>query len=409
MIFRWLRANASTAITTVSVLVVTATVLTVALLSTGYTEQKLELDDASVWVTNGSRQAIGRANTDVFELNTVVKSEGSDIDVLQHGGTVLTHDHTSNTLQLVDPASSLVLSTVPLPAGDPETMLVDDRVVIHSGDTGEVWVVRQANLDAFDESASPLLSLDAGSVVAVDDNGVLVGFDRQSHKLVTADIRSEAEPTSTPVDGFDVDDADELQITVTAGVPAVLDVTSRTLLLGGRTVDLSDRLTASGEPRLEEPSTSGDTVLLAHSGGLLGIDTTSGEVEQLVTGTQGRPAAPVTRGGCDYAAWAAGSAWQRCGSAEPVQAQLAGVSADDDLAFRSNGRHTVLNDRQDGRVWAVQHENTPIDNWNQLIDDNDEQKHDDESSDDTPPELEKAQQPPVAVPDPGCPASSPCC
>jgi YVTN family beta-propeller protein len=293
MIFRWLRAHASQAISAASVLVVTAVVLAIALASTGYTEQKVELDDASVWVTNGARQVVGRANTDVFELNTVVPSEGSDIDVLQRGDTVLAHNHTSNTLQIIDPASSQVTSTIPLPAGDPDVMLADGQIVIHSGTTGEVWAVRQANLDSFDESAKPLLSLDAGSVVAVDDSGTLVGFDRQSQRLVTADLSSGAEPRSEAVTGLDLQATDELQITRTGGVASILDATSRQLVVDGRPIDLSDRVTSSAELRLAAPSRRGGALLLAHTGGLLGIDTSSGAVEQLVQAADGRPTQPL--------------------------------------------------------------------------------------------------------------------
>jgi len=397
MIFRWLRAHASQAITTVSVLLVAAVVLTVALVSTGYTEQKLQLDDASVWVTNGSRQAVGRANTDVFELNTVVKSEGGDIDVLQRGSTVLAHDRTSNTLQIIDPATSLATSTIPLPAGENDVMLDDGQIVIHSADTGEVWVVRQANLDTFDDSEQPLLSLDAGSAVAVDDEGRLVGFDRRSQRLVTADIRSGAEPSSEPVTGIDAQDDDELQVTLTGGVASVLDVTRRELVVGGRQIDLAGSLGEAEQLQLSASTTTGDTVLIAHTGGLLGVDTATGALEQLVEGAQGLPARPfVDDDGCSYAAWADGSTWQRCGSSDAVSGRLAGVSADDDLAFRSNGRYVVLNDRVGGQVWAVQHENRLIDNWDQLIDDDADQQQEDEVDDETPPELVTDQQPPVA-------------
>jgi hypothetical protein len=400
MIFRWLRARASQAITTASVLVVSGVLLTVALVSPGYTEQKLELDDASVWVTNGSRQVLGRANTDVFELNTVVESEGGDLDVLQRGSTVLAHDHTSNTLQVIDPASSVVTSTVPLPAGDPDVMLADGQIVIHSGDTGEVWVGSEANLDAFDEAAEPLLDLDSGSVVAVADDGTLVGFDRRSQRLVTADLSSNADPRSTSVEGLDIDDADELQVALTGGAASVLDVTSRELVIDGRRIDLSDRIGASENVRIAAATATGGTLLIAHTGGLLGIDTDSGAVSQLADGIQGRPAQPVADdNGCAYAAWADGSTWQRCGSSDAVEGSLTGLSADDELAFRSNGRYVVLNERAGGRVWAVQHGNRLIDNWDQLVDSEEDPQQEAEVDADTPPELVADQQPPVATPD----------
>jgi hypothetical protein len=399
MIFAFLRRHAQGAITVASVTVVTALVAIVALVSSGYTEQKLELDDASVWVTNGSRQVIGRANTSVFELNTVVASDGNDLDVLQRGTTVLTHNHTSNTVQIIDPASSSVLGTIPLPAGDPQVTLVDGFVVIHSPDTGEVWVVRQANLDAFDGGVEPTLSLEPGSVVAVTDSGTLAGYNRQSGRLVTADLRSGAKPESTTVPSFDVGDDDDLQITIVGDRPALLDTTTRQLRLGDSTVDLAPELGDADELKLAAPDDSGKQLLLATASGLYGVDAASGSIETLLEGAAGKPAQPIADDGCSYAAWADGSTWQRCGSSDPVRAQLAGLSGGDELAFRSNGRYVVLNERSGGRVWAVQHENRLIDNWNQLIDVDDEQKVQNEAQDDTPPELEKDQVAPVAVAD----------
>lgn len=399
MIFRWLRAHASSAITTASVLVVGSLVTVLALVSTGYTEQKLELDDASVWVTNGSRQVVGRANTDVFELNTVVRSEGTDIDVLQRGSTVLTHDRTSNTLQLIDPAASVVVSTVPLPAGENDVSLIDGFVVIHSSETGGVWVVRESALDSFDPGTEPTLSLEKGSVVAVSNDGALAGFDRQSSRLVTVDVTTGEEPASRSIEGFEPGEADELQITIIGGVPAVLDVVTRTLAVGGRTVSLGGSVAASAALRLPAASDEAATLLLAHAGGLLGIDPSSGAIDSLVDGVQGVPAQPVANGDCSYAAWSDGSTWQRCGSGASVRGELTGATAVDDLSFRSNGHYVVLNDEKGGRVWAVQHDNRVIDNWDQLIDSTDVQQQDAPATNDSPPIIEKDQLPPVAIAD----------
>ena len=61
---------------------IAAIVATVAITSGGYTAQRTDLNDASVWVANGGEQYIGRANTEVLELDTVVESDGADIELV---------------------------------------------------------------------------------------------------------------------------------------------------------------------------------------------------------------------------------------------------------------------------------------------------------------------------------------
>ena len=56
---------------------VIALIAVISLVSTGYRADKLSLDDDSVWVTNQSRQAIGRANVRVGEMNAALAVEHS--------------------------------------------------------------------------------------------------------------------------------------------------------------------------------------------------------------------------------------------------------------------------------------------------------------------------------------------
>ena len=75
----------------------------------------------SGWPTATSRR-IGRANTEVLELNTVVPTTGNDLDVLQSGTTVLLFDRGESKLEIVDAATSAVTDTVPLPPDQPEVL-----------------------------------------------------------------------------------------------------------------------------------------------------------------------------------------------------------------------------------------------------------------------------------------------
>src|SRR5690554_2701778 len=94
----WARSHRSLLATVASGVLIAAMLATIAVVSTGYEAQRLDLNDASVWVPNGERQVIRRANTSILELNTVVETAGTEIDVVQHGTEVLLLDRGNNTV-----------------------------------------------------------------------------------------------------------------------------------------------------------------------------------------------------------------------------------------------------------------------------------------------------------------------
>src|SRR5690554_1513149 len=98
MFKRWASHHKSLVTTVSSGIVIASLIATVAVISTGYSSQRMDLDDSSVWVANGTQQFIGRANTAVRELNSVVPAVGTDIQVLQRGADVLVLDRENNTV-----------------------------------------------------------------------------------------------------------------------------------------------------------------------------------------------------------------------------------------------------------------------------------------------------------------------
>ena len=119
MIGQWLAAHRPLVATATSGTVIAAVVATLAIVSTGFTAQKLDLGDGSVWVGNNSSQVVGRANPQVLELNTVVRSTGTELSVVQSGDEVLLVDHTDATVSIVDPATSAAGESVALPPDQP--------------------------------------------------------------------------------------------------------------------------------------------------------------------------------------------------------------------------------------------------------------------------------------------------
>lgn len=398
MMKQWLAGHKSLIATATSGSVIAALVAAVAIVSTGYTAQRLDLNDGSVWVANGASQAIGRANPQVLELNTVVASTGSVIDVVQRGSTVLLFDHSDSKVDIVDPATSTVIDSVPLPPEDPLLMLAGDNVVVGSGGTGQVWIMPLTQLATFDTRSEPTLNLGANSVASVTPDGILFAYSSDAHQVYRVDAaHSDVVSSSTKVR---FGSPGQVSVTSVGGHWALFDAKSRKLLTDNGAASLAGRIPAGTSAAVQEPSDEGDAVLVAYSGGLLGVPIGGGAVTRIVGGTSGIPASPVVNGGCTFAAWSAGSGWRKCGAATAATLPLASmpVSASR-LTFSVNGDHVVLNDPRGGGTWAVQGNGELIDNWSDLITVRKDQQQVKDDNQDTPPEYEKVQLPPVAVND----------
>ena len=118
-------------------------------------------------------------------------------------------------------------------------------------------------------------------------------------------------------------------------------------------------------------------------------------VQQSALAVSGRAARPWTDDGCTFGAWSGGQAVDTCdGRAVQDLDRVPGGAA---LQVVHNGRTVVANDPESGRTWAVGRSGQLIDNWADLIKQDDEQQQEQVSDDD--PEVDKDQKPPVAVDD----------
>jgi hypothetical protein len=401
MFRRWLSTHRSLAITATSVAAVAALVVTVAVVSTGYTAQHLTLNDGSVWVSNGTDQAVGRANTQVLELNTVVASTGVELNVVQNGADVLLVDQSDSKIDIIDQATSTVADSVPLPPANPEVLLSQNTVVIHARTTGQVWIVPIGGLAKFDTESQPTLSLGANSSVSMTPDGVLYAYSAEAHQVSRVDVEQSDAVTSSTAVSSSRDDRGAMSITSVGDHWALFDATSRTLMLDGRTVNLSSSIAAGSSPVLQRASTTGDAVLIADRDGLVSVSLDGGAPRTLETGRSGFAAAPAQINGCSFAAWSDGTAWRRCsGDASASTLRLAKMpTGAARLEFVSSGDRVLLNDPRGGGSWAVQDHGQLIDNWAELVAVKQDKQQVEHNDDQTPPEYEKTQVPPIAIDD----------
>lgn len=399
MLRRWLKTHRSLVATATSGAVIAAIVATVAIMSTGYTAQKMQLDDGSVWVANGSRQVIGRASTEVLELNSVVRAGASQLETVQDGTTVLLVDHANATAEVIDPATSTVVDDVALPPDQAQVFLAGDRAVIFEAGTGELWIVPLLELGGFDATAPASLSLGADAVVTVTPEGVLFAFSPEVGEVRRVDATRSDEVDRTW--RLDIPDGSRsYQITAVGERWAVLDTGTRVVHLDGRSVDLSTVVTATEGPKLQLPGPSADRVLVGTQDALLSVPFSGASPVPLIDGQSGSVAPPLVLAGCEYGAWSNGTAWRRCAS-DPgagIELDLDEMPGSAQLTFSVNTERAVLNDTRSGATWAVQQNGELIDNWDDLIVEDEDQEQE-ENDEDVPPEIDEEQKPPVAVDD----------
>ena len=398
MFKNWFARNKSLVITTTSGIVVAAFVAATAILSNGYTAQQLDLNDSSVWVANGTQQAIGRANTTVRTLNTVVQAAGSSLDVLQNASTVLLVDNANSKLEIVDPATSTVTESVPLPPNKPEVFLTTNTVVILARATGQVWMTPIGDIATFDAQSPPALTLGSGAVASMDDAGMMFVYSPSQKQVFQ--IAPELSDTVQSTAPLTLNPRDALSISSVAGTWAVLDSTTSKLYLAGTTVNLAGTPAATS-PAIQQAASRGTAFMVAGTSGLVDVALSGSPTTTLTQGTSGTAAQPLAAAGCLFAAWSGGEAWRRCASdtSDGTTMSLAGVTGSTVMQLRSNGNRVVLNDSRSGDTWAVQSSGQLINNWAALIAPKDQQQNQQQHAEDTPPQVEKQQLPPIAVND----------
>lgn len=377
----------------VSGTVIAAVVSTVAILHAGFEVQRADLNDGSLWVVNGERQSAARANLQIGALDAVVVGEGSDLAVRHHRNDVVVIDRINAQAEVLDVARAAIDYTVPLPPIDPEVGFVGDTAVVHEGATGDVWTVPWALFDDFDVSTVAPLSFGPDSTVTATDAVGLVVVAPSSgevYRLAPGRLDRVAETWSV-----DPVTPGPLDVTIAAGRWWVLDPDGARVLHDGAPIDLSEWLD-DGEGALALPSDDARELMVATDTALLSIDP-SGTVTELVTERSGTPIAPAVVDDCVIAVWGDGGAWRSCG--EPQIVTLPGFVAGDSAELTVRDDRVVLNDRATGSVWDVRGTGALIDNWDDLIAEEEDEREEQAETLDIPPELDRVQQPPVAEDD----------
>lgn len=318
---------------------------TLAIVYPGTPVSQVDLHDGAVWLTNASALKLGRYNPEIEELNAGLVAEQAEFDVLQDEGDVLMLE--PGKVSVVDPASVTLAGQTTVPFEARVTMAQGVVAVVEPGE-GDVWARTTGMLGTLSvDGDDPDLELGPGGAAVVATDGTVLGAEADGalwRAVVDAEGAHVAEAGELGGDGsrpLDQVTAVGDRIAVLAGT--TLRTPAAEVDLGGHGPDLV----------LQQPGPRSDVVLVATPSALLEVPLDGGEVREHPTGGSGAPAAPVRVAGCALGAWASatGSFLELCGDGAAEVADLATMSARDELVFRVNRDVVVLNDTLRGRLW----------------------------------------------------------
>ncbi len=362
-----------------------------AYLSRGYPANRVDLNDAGVWVTNDARGLFGRLNKSVSSLDAYFNPTGGaqtayTLDVVQDGATVLGWDRAAGKLSPVNVATARLVDDGSVPMSS--TMILAMRAgTLATLDplTGKVWAIRYSpespapmSLSGVAAGSRPLaelggppkdLVLKEGARFAdltVDSVGSVYAATIAG-KAVTIPV--EGGQLQEPV-GSEAPKRESIELTAVGAHVAALDVIGGTLAVDDHAPAKRAELGAGA--RLQLPGADATEVLVATPTSLYGFSVTTPEATArlLSAAGAGAPAVPVRVRDCAYAAWpgAPGVAVKACGEggAVPMTMRNAGAVIERPV-FRINRGQVLLNDTADGEIYDVGTLER-VDNWEQVRD-----------------------------------------
>jgi len=323
-----------------------------AVLSPGYVAVQPELDGSSVWVANGPAGAIGLGNTANGTIERIVRVGDVDEAHPAASGTVVV-DRDASTIRVVREGATLPGPAVPIVAGA-VVGVRDDRVVITSPATGDVWRTTTGAIAEGTQLDDPVVALGRGGVAVLGERSLLAASPGLGRVLRLDAAGETVESERAPVSPS----APDLQLTALGDEWVLYDAGSGVL----STSTWQTSVEAQGA-RLQEPGPSATGVLYATEEALVRQPLGVHAEEVLASGSGAEPARPLVAGDCTFAAWSDGVGWRDCAATEPVVLSLPDMALDPELRILQRGSATALVDAGSGDAWAIDHDGARIVGW----------------------------------------------
>jgi hypothetical protein len=365
------RVRTGTLLGAAAAFVISALVVTLAVMWPGFDARQTPVDDGTVWaVQTGAGDAYARVNLELGELDTVKTAENAS-SIAQTADRLFVFAERDTQFADVSMAapSDLTATTTDAftraPAGTVQTSSSGDFLTFRT-DAGGVYAAtlsgggRVTTIDPYADVA-----VDEGqerprfiaTATAVDADGTVYAYSSAESRVIRADARTGRILGEDAVAGA----PEDVQLSAVAGRWVLLDESDGSLRVRGREAAVPTGTTAGA--RLERTATAtaatAREVYIADTDGLVRVSLEEGTAERVVADTLGTPAAPLTQNGVTSAAWlrdgdGGGTLWT---TADPTLNPLdygAGTLGDQiDPEFVTNGVRLALNERSSGWVWTV--------------------------------------------------------
>ena len=354
----------------------------------GQKVQRVEANNAAIWVSNNDGARFGRFNkaSSKLEFQKQAGADGiiGDVAVRQDGNSVIVLNLSAGTMYAVDTATGADgrEQAASIPTGG----VVDLRggtLALVDPASGKVWATRTGgsahvlDLSALAATAAPLAELGPSPAGVKRPVGLSVGADGSVH---AANVSGKLVSISATELGFanpqysqlPVQSLSDVQVAALGGAAAVFDATTGQLILpGGRTAQLPPDPNAT----IQQGGADVGSVAVATSSGLYAVSYDA-SVQQLFTrSASSDPTEPVSLGSssasghCVLAAWSGdpGQVVRSCNGAAGVDVSGASPQRLALPYFQVNWGLVVLNDRADGRIYDVDLQQS-FQDWNAMRD-----------------------------------------
>ncbi|KFI39666.1 fibronectin type III domain-containing protein [Bifidobacterium actinocoloniiforme DSM 22766] len=322
--------------------------------------QQADLDDGTVWVASASKGKLARFNPRIREADAMLPAPSPSLDLAQSGGRTFLRQ--GRRLSTIDPVSLKTSGSTDAPASV-KPLLSAGTLAAFDQRTGQVWAGSASFPPPDLAHADPVMALGRGGQAAIGADGTLYGYRADDGAVLTL-----SNPAARTIhQGPSLTGGRRLS------ADALAVVQGQAVVLSGRTMrwkNGSVQLPGQGPLELQsspvDQDQKGSWIAATDQGHVFiaDLDQADGSLETIATGSTGRPARPVSSGGCLWAAWSsqARNFTRLCGTDGgrpsapskpgdgPIRS-LDSITPGTRLMFRANKRQVVLNDIESGSVW----------------------------------------------------------
>ena len=349
-------------ITPIVMLLLLLGIIAGAFIVSSVTQQHVQLDDGTVWITSLKDRKAARFNAKNKDVDAGVSSAASRFDVAQHNGSTVISEGTK--------ASNIAASTISETGNtaiktDIETIVGGDTAAFINVKTGNVWVGSASDVKSVNPTTDkPKMKLGSGGKITVTHNGTVYGYRASDGAVLSIDEPQGAREQVGTIGGAPHAES----FTVIGETPVVAAKGTVYWPQGSAAINLQ------GDMTLQAPSTDGKQngwVAVATPRGLATVNLSTKKTSETPNSGKGKAAQPVSTGGCVFAAWAqkANNYAKVCSADGSDMAfdTLTNINATSELIFRTNHRLVILNDVVNGNVWNPQESTKVIKiQWNKV-------------------------------------------